>query len=102
MEHAMTKKILTITASREGFRRAGHAFGREPVQLPEDDLTGEQIAMLKAEPMLTVIESESEADGEIQDTDPINDRGANIDNPDADDEQPNEQAETKPARKSKK
>lgn len=98
----MTKKILTITASREGFRRAGHAFGREPVQLAEDELTGEQIAMLKAEPMLTVIESSIEGAGETQDTDPDKDLGENIDNPDADDEKPNEQAETKPARKSKK
>lgn len=96
----MTKKILTITASREGFRRAGHAFGREPVELVEDELSSEQIAMLKAEPVLTVIESEGEDEDqdESPDTDPINDRGANIDNPDADDEQ----AETKPARKSKK
>lgn len=98
----MTKKILTITANREGFRRAGHAFGREPVQLAESDLTEEQIAMLKAEPMLTVIESSIEGAGETQSTDPDDDRGANIDNPDADDEQPNEQAEAKPARKSKK
>lgn len=98
----MTKKILTITASREGFRRAGHAFGREPVELSEDELTGEQIAMLKVEPMLTVIESSIEGDGETQNTDPDNDRGASIDNPDTDDEQPNEQAEAKPARKSKK
>lgn len=49
-----------------------------------------------------VIELMNESAEVQEDTDPINDPGASIDNPDADDDQPNEQAETKPARKNKK
>ena len=52
------EKVLVIVSSREGFRRAGHRFGKEPVTLRLADLTDEQVAMLKAEPMLVVTETE--------------------------------------------
>ncbi|MCP5246063.1 MAG: hypothetical protein H6937_08975 [Burkholderiales bacterium] len=52
-----TEKVLKVVSSREGFRRAGHRFGKEPVTLRLDDLTDEQIAMLKAESMLVVTET---------------------------------------------
>lgn len=50
------EQYLVVTASREGFRRAGYAFGKEPVRLALTDLTADQVAMLKAESMLFVRE----------------------------------------------
>jgi len=48
---------LRITAAREGFRRAGRAWSRQPTDVPLADLSDDQVAMLRAEPMLTVEES---------------------------------------------
>lgn len=55
-------KVLRVAAKREGFRRAGRAFGRKPVDLPVDSLTKEEVKALKGEAALTVIETETEAE----------------------------------------
>lgn len=47
---------LRITAKREGFRRAGRGWSKQPTDVPLADLSGEEITMLKAESMLTVEE----------------------------------------------
>lgn len=55
----MAKKkvnVLQVTAKRAGFRRAGLSFGQETQTIPVDTLKREQIAALKAEPMLVVVE----------------------------------------------
>lgn len=46
---------LTISAKRDGFRRCGMVFGREAVEVT---VTPEQAEILKAEPMLDVVETE--------------------------------------------
>ena len=55
---AKTEKVLVIVSKREGFRRAGHAFGAEAVTLRVVDLSKEQVKMLKNEPMLVVTQTE--------------------------------------------
>ncbi|WP_036536712.1 HI1506-related protein [Oceanobacter kriegii] len=54
-------KLLEISTTKgvKSFRRAGYGFSEQPVQLPVDDLTDEQIAALKAEPLLRVVETEA-------------------------------------------
>lgn len=52
---------LTIVSRQEGFRRAGHVFGAQPVEIDAKDLSDEQVAALKAEPMLIVVESAESA-----------------------------------------
>lgn len=47
---------LRITSRREGFRRAGRAWGKQPTEIALADLSGEEIVILKAESMLTVEE----------------------------------------------
>lgn len=49
---------LRITAAREGFRRAGRAWSRQPTDVPLDDLSDDQVKLLMAEAgrMLTVEE----------------------------------------------
>lgn len=51
-------KIIRITARKDGFRRAGMAHSTTPTDHPADSITKEQLAALKAEPMLTVQELE--------------------------------------------
>lgn len=45
---------ITVTAKRPGFRRAGRAWPGEPTTVPLSALTADQIAALRAEPMLVV------------------------------------------------
>jgi len=45
--------LLRVTTSREGFRRAGRAW-HGTTEVAKDELTGEEIALIEAEPMLTV------------------------------------------------
>lgn len=52
---------LSITSSREGFRRAGYVFGKEPVTIALADLSKAQIKQLNDEPLLSVSETEVEA-----------------------------------------
>lgn len=65
--HARTvrvKPVLRVSAKREGFRRAGHAFGYLPRDIVLDSLTEDQIEQIKADPMLTCVDVEVEAAGE--------------------------------------
>ena len=50
--------MIRIIAKRDGFRRCGVAHPAQPTDHPNDSFTGEQIEILKAEPMLTVVEIE--------------------------------------------
>lgn len=45
---------LIVTGPQSGRRRAGRAFGPEPVTLNAMDLTQDEIAALQADPALTV------------------------------------------------
>lgn len=47
---------LRITAKREGFRRAGRAWSNEPTEVLLSDFDEAQLAMLRAESMLTIEE----------------------------------------------
>lgn len=47
---------LRIAAKRDGFRRAGMAHSKTPTDYPAGFFTADQLAALKAEPMLTVEE----------------------------------------------
>lgn len=60
-ETAKTVAALSITANRDGFRRAGYVFGKEPVVIALADLSKEQIKQLANEPLLSVTESEIDA-----------------------------------------
>lgn len=51
-----TGKGLKVVPKREGFRRAGHVFSGEGKTIAYADLTEGQVAQLKAEPMLVVME----------------------------------------------
>lgn len=53
--------VLRVQAKAARFRRAGLTFGREEQVIALDKLTDEQVAAIKAEPMLAVIEDEAEA-----------------------------------------
>lgn len=46
--------MIRITAKQDGFRRAGMAHTKEPKEYPDDKFTRDQLAALKAEPMLIV------------------------------------------------
>ena len=46
--------MIVITSKREGFRRCGVAHAARPVEWPDDRWTGDELAALLAEPMLTV------------------------------------------------
>lgn len=50
--------MFRITAKIDGFRRCGVAHPAQPTDRPADLFTEEQIEILKAEPMLTVVEIE--------------------------------------------
>lgn len=45
---------LIITSAREGFRRAGRPWSATPTRVDIAEFTAEQLAMLRAEPMLTI------------------------------------------------
>ncbi|EPU5835800.1 HI1506-related protein [Escherichia coli] len=50
------EKVIEITARREGFRRCGVAHSATTKEWPADAFTPEQLAVLKADPMLIVVE----------------------------------------------
>lgn len=56
------KKVpaLSIASAREGFRRAGRAWSKEATVVKLSELTKEQIAQIKGEALLTVVEVEVE------------------------------------------
>lgn len=47
---------ILITAKRDGFRRLGIAHSAQGTAYPDDHFTPAQLAVLKAEPMLVVVE----------------------------------------------
>jgi hypothetical protein len=51
-------KTITIKSKKDGFRRAGMAHSVSPQSYPESRWSPEQLAALKAEPMLLVTEEE--------------------------------------------
>lgn len=50
--------MIQISAKIDGFRRCGVAHPSQPIDHPGDRFTREEIEILKAEPMLTVVEIE--------------------------------------------
>ena len=46
---------IVVTSQREGFRRAGRAWSKQPVTVSIDEFSEAQIEALVAEPMLTVV-----------------------------------------------
>ena len=48
--------MIVVTAKRDGFRRCGVSFSKEPTEIPNNKLKKEELEILKAEPMLTVEE----------------------------------------------
>lgn len=48
--------MITIQAKREGFRRCGVAHSRAAVEYADDHFTPDELAVLKAEPQLVVVE----------------------------------------------
>lgn len=59
-----TKKVpaLRVASKREGFRRAGRAWYTMPVEVFLSDLTEDQLAQIRAEPMLDVTDIEVEVE----------------------------------------
>lgn len=57
---------LKVVAKRAGFRRAGRAFGDDPVYVPLDELSEDEYLALMSEPMLVAMpvahEGEAKAD----------------------------------------
>lgn len=45
---------LAVTSIRDGFRRAGYSFGKQPTVIPVSDLSEEQMEAIANEPMLSV------------------------------------------------
>lgn len=46
------RKMIRVRATHDGYRRAGRKWSRQPTEV--DDLTKEQIEVLKADPRITV------------------------------------------------
>lgn len=61
---AETVKGLRVVGRSEGFRRAGRAFGAEPVDIVLSDLSKEQIKALREERQLVVTDIELPAQAE--------------------------------------
>lgn len=55
---------LTVRCLVEGFRRGGRAWSVEPVTVAEAEFTPEQLAQIRAEPLLMVTAAEAEAEAE--------------------------------------
>jgi hypothetical protein len=52
--------MIIITSKKEGFRRCGVAHPTTPTEHEDGFFTPDQIKMLRAEPMLVVLEAEAE------------------------------------------
>lgn len=59
---AVKVTALSVTSSREGFRRAGYVFGKEKVTIVLSDLSKEQVRQINDDPQLTITEIEIEAE----------------------------------------
>ena len=57
-------EYFAISASRDGFRRAGRAWGRQAKVVAAGDLTDAQLQMLRADPNITVTPCAPEGDPE--------------------------------------
>ena len=55
---------ITVSCAREGFRRGGRAWSVAPVTVPVADFTAEQLAQIRAEPLLKVVDGETDAPAE--------------------------------------
>jgi len=53
--------MIRITSKRDGFRRAGMAHPKGPMEYPDDRFSEDQLTALKAEAMLIVEEVREEA-----------------------------------------
>lgn len=62
-------KILRITSKRDGFRRGGMAHPATATDHAIDAFTKEQLAQIKAEPMLTVEEIDVKSKSDDSDKD---------------------------------
>jgi len=65
-QKSKTKKVpgMRIIARVASFRRAGRAWGATAVDVPASDFDKQQIAALKAEPMLSVVDVDIEVPAE--------------------------------------
>jgi uncharacterized protein (UPF0218 family) len=52
------KPAIKVVCATPGFRRGGHAFGPEPTVIAIGDLTKQQLAAIRAEPLLVVVDTE--------------------------------------------
>ena len=59
--------MIRIRSKRHNFRRCGMPHPKEPVDYPDDRFSEEELAILKAEPMLVVELGESPAERVIPD-----------------------------------
>ncbi|WP_141109671.1 HI1506-related protein [Escherichia albertii] len=60
-------KVIEITARRDGFRRCGVAHSATTKAWPADAFTPEQLEVLKADPMLIVVERDTDQADNVQD-----------------------------------
>ncbi|PCH71934.1 MAG: hypothetical protein COC12_06980, partial [Rhodobacteraceae bacterium] len=51
---ARPPKIVTVIGPTDGRRRTGRRFGSEPVEIPIDDLSDDDLLALKGDPALSV------------------------------------------------
>jgi hypothetical protein len=56
--------VIRITSKQDGFRRAGIAHPAGPVDHPAEEISAEQLEILRAEPMLVVQELELPDEGD--------------------------------------
>ena len=54
MSDAKSGPALRVTSKQAGFRRAGRAWPASPVTVPLAEFDDQQVAALRAEPMLVV------------------------------------------------
>lgn len=62
--------MIRITSKQEGFRRAGMSHTKEPKEYPDHQFSPEQLAALKAEPMLIVVIEEKVKEVPLEKTAP--------------------------------
>ncbi len=62
MANEKTKKVagLRVVAKADGFRRGGRAWSATATEVAASEFTKEQLAQIKADPALTVVEIEIE------------------------------------------
>jgi len=63
------QKVLRIAAHTKSFWRLGRKFTSQPIDIPVDEFTEDQIKVLKDDKMLTVVETEAEVETGISEDD---------------------------------